>query len=46
VATGVPRMTYYLVLTPALWVVVAAVVVANRGKLSRGENTSATPLGI
>jgi hypothetical protein len=45
-ATGVPLMTYYLVLTPALWVVVAAVVVANSGKLSRGENTSATPLGI
>lgn len=33
--TGVPLLTFDLVLTAALWVVVAAVAVANRGKLSR-----------
>jgi membrane protease YdiL (CAAX protease family) len=33
-ATGVSLITYYLVLAAALWVVVAAVAVANGGKLS------------
>lgn len=31
--SGVPFLTWYLVLTAALWVVVAAVAVANRGQL-------------
>jgi membrane protease YdiL (CAAX protease family) len=34
-ARGVPLMTYYLILTVAMWVVVAAVAVANHGQLSR-----------
>jgi membrane protease YdiL (CAAX protease family) len=34
-ATGMARVTYYLGLGAVLWVVVAAVVVANRGQLSR-----------
>ncbi len=34
-ATGVPLMTFYLVLIAALWVVVAAVSVAGGGQLSR-----------
>lgn len=42
-ATGVPLMIYYLVLAAVLWLVVAAVAVANSGKFSRGENTSGTP---
>ena len=33
--SGVPNLIWYLVLTAALWVVVAAVVVANGGQLSR-----------
>jgi membrane protease YdiL (CAAX protease family) len=33
--SGVPNLIWYLVLTAALWVVVAAVAVANGGKLSR-----------
>jgi membrane protease YdiL (CAAX protease family) len=32
--SGVPNLIWYLVLTAALWVVVAAVAVANRGQLS------------
>jgi len=35
VATGVPYLTWNLVLVAALWVIVAAVAVANRGRLSR-----------
>ena len=35
VATGVHLLIYYLVLAAALWVVVAAVAVANGGQLSR-----------
>lgn len=42
-ATGVALLTYGFVLAAAWWVVVAAVAVANSGKLSRGEDTSATP---
>jgi membrane protease YdiL (CAAX protease family) len=42
-ATGLVDVIFDLVFAAALWVVVAAVVVVNRGKLSRGENTSATP---
>jgi uncharacterized protein len=34
-ATGASLMTYYLVLTAALWIVVAAVAVANGGRLSQ-----------
>ena len=34
-AIGVPLIIYYLVLAAALWVVVAAVAMANRGQLSR-----------
>jgi membrane protease YdiL (CAAX protease family) len=34
-ATGVPLVTWSLVLAAALWTVVAAVAVANRGQLSR-----------
>jgi membrane protease YdiL (CAAX protease family) len=34
-ATGVPLVTWSLVLAAALWVVVAAVAVANRGQISR-----------
>ncbi len=41
--TGMPFLTGNLALAAALWVVVAAVAVANSGKLSRGENTSAIP---
>ena len=33
--SGVPNLIWHLVLTAALWVVVAAVVVANGGQLSR-----------
>jgi len=33
--SGVPLFTWYLVLTAAQWVVVAAVAVANRGRLTR-----------
>jgi len=33
--SGVPNLIWYLVLTAALWVVVAAVALANGGKLSR-----------
>jgi protein-S-isoprenylcysteine O-methyltransferase Ste14/membrane protease YdiL (CAAX protease family) len=33
--SGVPNLIWYLVLTVALWVVVAAVAMANRGQLSR-----------
>ena len=32
---GVPLVIYYLVLTAALWAIVAAIAVTNRGKLSR-----------
>lgn len=32
---GVPLFTYYLILAAALWIVVAAVAVANRGQLLR-----------
>ena len=41
--SGVPFVTWVFILTAALWVVVAAVAVANGGQLSRGENTSAIP---
>jgi len=34
-ATEVPLMTYYLVLAAVLWLVVAAVTVADRGQLVR-----------
>ena len=34
-ATGAPLVTWSLVLTAALWVVVAAIAVANGGQLSR-----------
>jgi membrane protease YdiL (CAAX protease family) len=43
---GVPFLTYLLVSSAAMWVVVGAVAVVNSGKLSRGEKTRATPLGI
>jgi len=36
-ARGVSLMTYYLILTVAIWVVVAAVAVANGGHLERGR---------
>ena len=35
VATGMAFLTWFSVLTSLLWVVVAAVAVANRGQLSR-----------
>jgi membrane protease YdiL (CAAX protease family) len=35
-ATGVSLMIYYLILTAAVWVVVAAAAVSNRGKSERG----------
>lgn len=35
--TGVHLVTFYLVLTAALWATVAAIAVANRGKLSQEE---------
>jgi membrane protease YdiL (CAAX protease family) len=35
-AEGVSLMTYYLILTVAMWVVVAAVALVNRGQLERG----------
>jgi membrane protease YdiL (CAAX protease family) len=35
-AKGVQLMTYYLILTIAMWIAVAAVVVANRGHLEKG----------
>jgi uncharacterized protein len=41
--SGVPVVTFDLIFAATLWVVVAAVAVANSGKLSRGENTSAIP---
>ncbi len=41
---GVPDLIFNLVLGATLWVVVAAVMMANRRKLSRGERTRATPL--
>ena len=34
-ASGIPLMIYYLILTAVLWVVVAAVAVANRRQLTR-----------
>jgi membrane protease YdiL (CAAX protease family) len=34
-ATGMSRVTYYLVLGAVLWLVVAAVAMANRGQISR-----------
>jgi len=34
-ASGVSLMTYYLILIVAMWVVVAAVAVANKGRLAR-----------
>jgi hypothetical protein len=43
-ATGIAFLAYVFALAAALWVVVAAVAVANGGKLSRGENTSAIPV--
>ena len=46
VIEGVSFLNYSFVLSAALWLVVAVVAVANGGQLSRGENTSATPLGI
>jgi membrane protease YdiL (CAAX protease family) len=42
-ATGVAFLVYSFAVAAALWIVVAAVAVANGGKLSRGENTSAIP---
>ena len=33
--SGVPNLIWYLVLTAALWVLVAAVVLANREQLSQ-----------
>jgi membrane protease YdiL (CAAX protease family) len=39
--TGVAFLVYSFAVAAALWVVVAAVAVANGGHLSRGENTSA-----
>ena len=39
--TGVAFLVYSFAVAAALWVVVAAVAVANGGKLSRGENSSA-----
>ena len=41
---GVPTVIFDLVEGAMLWVVVVAVAVANSRKLSRGENTRATPL--
>jgi hypothetical protein len=41
---GVHALTFNLVFGATLWVVIAAVAVANRRKLSRGDRTSATPL--
>jgi uncharacterized protein len=43
-ATGVAFLTSVFALAAVLWVVVAAVAVANGGKLSRGENTGAIPV--
>ena len=43
-ATGVAFLVYSFAVAAALWIVVAAVAVANGGKLSRGENTSAIPV--
>jgi membrane protease YdiL (CAAX protease family) len=40
-ATGVAFLVYSFAVAAALWVIVAAVAVANGGKLSRGENSSA-----
>jgi uncharacterized protein len=40
---GVPNLIFNLVLGATLWVFVAAVAVADRRKLSRGEHTRATP---
>ena len=34
-ARGIPLMIYYTILTTVMWVIVAAVAVANRGQLSR-----------
>jgi hypothetical protein len=39
---GVPDLIFNLVLGATLWVFVAAVAVADRRKLSRGEYTRAT----
>jgi hypothetical protein len=41
---GVPGLIFDLVFGATLWVLVAAVAVANRRKLSRGEHTRATSL--
>jgi membrane protease YdiL (CAAX protease family) len=43
---GVPDLIFNLVLGATLWVFVAAVMVANRRKLSRAEHTRATPLRV
>jgi hypothetical protein len=42
-ATGVAFLISVFALAAALWIVVAAVAMANGGHLSRGENTSAIP---
>jgi uncharacterized protein len=41
---GVPDLIFSLVFGATLWTVVAAVIAADRRKLSRGEHTRATPL--
>ena len=33
--SGVPLLTWYLVMTAVLWIIVGAVAVANHGQLSR-----------
>jgi uncharacterized protein len=43
---GVPGLIFNLVLGATLWIFVAAVMMANRRKLSRGEHTRATPLRV
>jgi hypothetical protein len=40
---GVPDLIFNLVFGATLWIFVAAVMMANRRKLSRGEHTPATP---
>ena len=41
VLTGLAFLAYAFTVAAALWVIVAAVAIVNRSKLSRGENTGA-----
>jgi membrane protease YdiL (CAAX protease family) len=43
---GVPFVAYLIVSSAAMWAVVAAVAVANRGHLTRHQGLAATPKGI